>query len=82
MKLPTRASLLNLPHTDEKPRPGVYWCPVDKLNNPPIRAKTVPCFARSLISGTPPPSSTLSTELSPAGEAAPHRSTLFWATPI
>lgn len=31
-------------------------------------ALIVPSFARSLISGTPPPSSTLSTELSPARE--------------
>ncbi len=45
-----------------------------------MRAKTAPSFARSLISGTPPPSSTLSTELSPAREedAPHHRRTLFF----
>lgn len=40
-------------------------------------AQMVPSFARSLISGTPPPSSTLSTELSPAMEEdTPNRRTL------
>lgn len=40
-------------------------------------------FARSLISGTLPPSSALSTELSPAGEdgRGPQRSTLRYAPP-